>query len=114
MEENKFVIKKNGRGASKVETCCLHGNGCCSGHHFSFLRIFLGIVLLLFVFCGGFKLGVLVGLIGSHGMDGGFMMEYRSPRYDMMRWDNGVGVYNTERVTLPAPTSAGAAATTTR
>lgn len=91
MEEK--VVRRASKSVSAESMCCMHGNGCNHGHNFSFIRIFLGIVLLLFVFCGGFKLGVLVGFIGSQGAHDG-MYGYGWPEHSMVRYHKVISVDN--------------------
>jgi hypothetical protein len=93
MEEK--VVRRASKSVSPENMCCMHGNGCCSGHHFSFIRIFLGIVLLLFVFCGGFKLGVLIGFIGSSGMNS-MMWDYDFPQRNLMRYHKAFTIENVD------------------
>ncbi len=61
-----------------------HNGGCCGGHmswgRKSWVCWVLGFVVLVIVFCTGYKLGVLRGYFGGWGFGGGYghpMMLYR-------------------------------------
>ena len=64
-------------------------SGCCGSHmgcsHKRWVCWVLGLVVLIIVFCTGYKLGVLRGYLGSWGHMGGYgrpMMMYRTGSFD--------------------------------
>ncbi|MGC9610925.1 MAG: hypothetical protein ABSE68_01775 [Minisyncoccia bacterium] len=72
--------------------------GCCGGKH-HILRWILGLAILAVVFCGGFKLGVIVGSInGGFGYSnhGGYRMMLRGGDYNAYGpWMMGGRYYQT-------------------
>lgn len=66
--------------------CC----GMCGGRRHIVLRWIVGILILVAVFCGGFKLGVMVGYLNNGGY-GGHMS---SGRHMMQRGYYPTGMMN--------------------
>lgn len=77
MEDNKKEGMCCGNDCKMCQAMhSMHGKGCCGGHRFLFLRIFLCFVILGAVFAMGVKLGELKGSLG-----GGF---HKAPGYYML------------------------------
>ncbi len=55
--------------------CTCRGCGCRHwGGRFSLLRVLIGIIILIFVFCAGFALGDLKGSLQGYGRHSGYRM----------------------------------------
>lgn len=88
-------------------SCCGGNKGGCSWGHKSLLHWLIGAVVLIIVFCFGYKLGVLRGYFGGWGYDnyGGYNMMYRNGNFGpgmMSGWRN-VGV-PVEKTVVPTTT----------
>ena len=94
--ENKKDIKNNGEGA-KACACLschdhgsMHGGMCCCCHgggRFSILRIVIGVLLLIFVFWFGVKVGEVKSLFY-----GGYQGRSMMMRYGYENMGGGYGV----------------------
>ncbi len=68
---------KQGSCGNNQGGCACGGHGMCGGWgHKSLLRVVLALVVLGFVFCAGFKLGVLAGYFHGFGYGDGPRMMY--------------------------------------